>query len=114
VTRRFTTYSALSVAAALAVRLIALSVQPSAHLDSNNAQGPHAPVPPDGCRLRLRSGCSSQSYPTKIASLLLFFALGTSSLLHAQEFDLSKGQLPILSLDGQQRFHTGHAPAGPK
>jgi hypothetical protein len=101
VTRRFTTYSALSAAAALAVRLIALSAQPSAHLDSNNAQGAHAPEPPDGCRLRRRSGCSSQSYPIKIASLLLFFALGTSSLLHAQEFDLSNGHLPILSLDNQ-------------
>ena len=47
-TRRFTTYPALSVAPAIAVRLIALSTWHSAHLDSNNAQGPHAPVPPDG------------------------------------------------------------------
>jgi sigma-B regulation protein RsbU (phosphoserine phosphatase) len=47
----------------------------------------------------------------KLASLLLLFALGTSNLLHAQEFDLSNSHLPILSLDGQWRFHTGDDPA---
>jgi sigma-B regulation protein RsbU (phosphoserine phosphatase) len=43
--------------------------------------------------------------------LLLLIALGTCSLLRAQTFDLSNSHLPVLSLDGLWRFHTGDDPA---
>ncbi len=55
-TRRFTTYSALSIAAALAAGLIALSAQPSTHLDSNNAQPGHRAALVE---LFTSEGCSS-------------------------------------------------------
>jgi hypothetical protein len=56
VTRRFTAYSALSIAAVLAVGLIALSAQPSTHLDSNSAQPGHRAVLVE---LFTSEGCSS-------------------------------------------------------
>ncbi|MFZ0746770.1 MAG: SpoIIE family protein phosphatase [Terracidiphilus sp.] len=42
--------------------------------------------------------------------LLLLF-LCTGGLLHAHEFDLSNAYIPVLSLDGYWRFHTGDNPA---
>lgn len=47
----------------------------------------------------------------KIASLLLLLALAASNPLRAQQFDLSNSHIPVLSLDGQWRFHTGDNPA---
>ena len=55
-TRRFTAYSALSIAAALAAGLVAPSAQPSTHLDSNNAQPGHRAV---FVELFTSEGCSS-------------------------------------------------------
>ena len=43
--------------------------------------------------------------------LLLLIALGACSLLRAQTFNLSNNPLPVLSLDGLWRFHTGDDPA---
>src|SRR5258708_36604667 len=56
VTRRFTAYSALPIAAVLAAGLIALSAQPSTHLDSNSAQPGHRAVLVE---LFTSEGCSS-------------------------------------------------------
>jgi len=42
---------------------------------------------------------------------LLFFALFTGDLLHAQEFDLANSHSRVSSLDGLWRFHTGDDPA---
>jgi phosphoserine phosphatase RsbU/P len=43
--------------------------------------------------------------------LLLLIVLGACSLLRAQTFDLSNSHLPMLSLDGLWRFHTGDDPS---
>jgi len=52
----------------------------------------------------------------KLIRLLLLLLLGTSVLLPAQTFDLDKGRLPLVSLNGLWRFHTGDNPtwADPK
>ena len=55
-TRRFTAYSALPIAAVLAAGLIVLSAQPSTHLDSNSAQPGHRAVLVE---LFTSEGCSS-------------------------------------------------------
>lgn len=42
--------------------------------------------------------------------LLLLFLAGMSAAPQAQEFDLANSHLPVLSLDGQWRFHKGDDP----
>ena len=46
----------------------------------------------------------------KLPLLLLLLILGTCGVLQAQTFDLTTGRLPVASLDGLWRFHTGDNP----
>jgi hypothetical protein len=47
----------------------------------------------------------------KLPLLLLGLLLGACGMLRAQSFDLATGRLPVASLDGLWRFHTGDNPA---
>ena len=47
----------------------------------------------------------------KLPLVLVFLMLSACGLLHAQKFDLTSGRMPLVSLDGLWRFHTGDNPA---
>ena len=47
----------------------------------------------------------------KLPLLLLGLLLGACTVLHGQSFDLTTGRVPVASLDGLWRFHTGDNPA---
>src|ERR1022692_2351991 len=47
----------------------------------------------------------------KLPLLLLDILLGTCGVLRGQSFDLTTGRLPVASLDGLWRFHTGDNPS---
>jgi hypothetical protein len=47
----------------------------------------------------------------KIALLLVMLAMAVCTLACAQSFDLTNGRIPVASLDGLWRFHTGDDPA---
>jgi hypothetical protein len=42
--------------------------------------------------------------------LAVLIFLASSSWLSAQSYDLDRGREPVVSLDGQWRFHTGDSP----
>jgi len=48
---------------------------------------------------------------SKLPLLLLGLLLGACGVLRAQSFDLTTGRLPVASIDGLWRFHTGDNPA---
>src|SRR5471030_1713700 len=47
----------------------------------------------------------------KASLVFVMLALAACGLAHAQNFDLTSGRVPIASLDGLWRFHTGDNPA---
>ncbi|MGO9775242.1 MAG: hypothetical protein ACLQGT_16415 [Terracidiphilus sp.] len=49
--------------------------------------------------------------PALPALLVAMLLAGWDGALYAQSFDLATGRLPVASLDGLWRFHTGDNPA---
>jgi len=47
----------------------------------------------------------------KLALLLLLPLTSACGVVRGQSFDLSSGRVPVASLDGLWRFHTGDKPA---